>query len=151
MAFAASMNGPSCEIGIADVLLRTLALQTREQTYSGPPSARLRRDRIDRTIALLVENKERLSTAISADFGVRSPLVNLLTDVGGSIAALKYARANLGAWMRPEKRHTTPSVLGLLGAKAWVQYQPKGVVGVISPWNFPVNLTFGPLAGILAA
>jgi coniferyl-aldehyde dehydrogenase len=51
----------------------------------------------------------------------------------------------------PEKRKTTPAILGLFGAKAEVQYQPKGVVGVISPWNFPVNLTFAPLAGVLAA
>ena len=53
--------------------------------------------------------------------------------------------------MKAEKRKTTPAILGLFGAKAEVRYQPKGVVGVISPWNFPVNLTFAPLAGILAA
>jgi coniferyl-aldehyde dehydrogenase len=53
--------------------------------------------------------------------------------------------------MRPEKRKTTPALLGFLGAKAEVQFQPKGVVGIISPWNFPVNLTFAPLAGVLAA
>ena len=53
--------------------------------------------------------------------------------------------------MKTEKRKTTPAILGWLGAKAEVRYQPKGVVGVISPWNFPVNLTFSPLAGVLAA
>jgi coniferyl-aldehyde dehydrogenase len=53
--------------------------------------------------------------------------------------------------MKTERRGTTPGILGLFGAKAEVRYQPKGVVGVISPWNFPVNLTFGPLAGVLAA
>ena len=52
--------------------------------------------------------------------------------------------------MRPEKRKVD-FPLNLLGAKARVEYQPLGVVGVISPWNFPVNLTFGPLAGVLAA
>ena len=41
--------------------------------------------------------------------------------------------------------------LGLLGSKAELQFQPKGVIGVLSPWNFPVNLTFTPLAGIFAA
>jgi coniferyl-aldehyde dehydrogenase len=45
----------------------------------------------------------------------------------------------------------SPAILGLFGAKAYVDYQPKGVVGVISPWNFPFNLTFTPLAGIFAA
>ena len=53
--------------------------------------------------------------------------------------------------MRTERRSPTPRILGLFGAKAEVRYQPKGVVGVISPWNFPVNLTFAPLAGVLAA
>jgi coniferyl-aldehyde dehydrogenase len=53
--------------------------------------------------------------------------------------------------MAPEKRKTTPAILGLFGAKAQVRFQPKGVVGIISPWNFPVNLTFAPLAGVLAA
>ena len=53
--------------------------------------------------------------------------------------------------MKPEKRKTTPAILGLFGAKAEVRFQPKGVIGIISPWNFPVNLTFTPLAGVLAA
>jgi coniferyl-aldehyde dehydrogenase len=53
--------------------------------------------------------------------------------------------------MKREKRKVSPAILGLFGAKAHVDYQPKGVVGVISPWNFPVNLTFTPLAGIFAA
>ena len=53
--------------------------------------------------------------------------------------------------MKPERRPTTPAILGFLGAKAELRFQPKGVVGVISPWNFPINLTFAPLAGVLAA
>ncbi len=53
--------------------------------------------------------------------------------------------------MKPEKRKTTPALLGMLGAKAEVRFQPKGTIGIISPWNFPVNLTFAPLAGVLAA
>ena len=53
--------------------------------------------------------------------------------------------------MKREKRKVSPALLGLFGARAWIDYQPKGTVGVISPWNFPFNLTFTPLAGIFAA
>jgi coniferyl-aldehyde dehydrogenase len=57
---------------------------------------------------------------------------------------------NLDAWMKPESR-PLDFPLKLLGAKARIEFQPKGVVGIISPWNFPVNLAFSPLAGVLAA
>jgi coniferyl-aldehyde dehydrogenase len=53
--------------------------------------------------------------------------------------------------MRREKRAVSPAILGLFGAKAFIEYQPKGVVGIIAPWNFPINLTFAPLAGVFAA
>ena len=52
---------------------------------------------------------------------------------------------------KARKRKVTPSILGLLGAKLRLEYQPLGTVGVISPWNFPVTLTFGPLGSIFAA
>src|SRR5205085_6113220 len=60
-------------------------------------------------------------------------------------------RENVKKWMRPERRKVSPAILGILGAKAHIEFQPKGVVGIISPWNFPVNLTFTPLAGVFAA
>ena len=63
---------------------------------------------------------------------------------------LKHARSHVSRWMKTERRSTTPRILGFLGAKAEIRYQPKGIVGVINPW-VPVNLTFGPLAGVLAA
>src|SRR4029077_17792561 len=80
-----------------------------------------------------------------------SPEVTAFADVASSMGPLAHAKANLRKWMRPERRQMSRALLGLFGAKAEIRYQPKGVVGVISPWNFPVNLTFAPLAGILAA
>jgi NAD-dependent aldehyde dehydrogenases len=53
--------------------------------------------------------------------------------------------------MKPSKRKVSPPILGLLGAKLRVEYQPLGTIGLISPWNFPVVLTFGPLGSIFAA
>jgi coniferyl-aldehyde dehydrogenase len=84
------------------------------------------------------------------DFGHRSKDQSGFTDIAGSIGALKHAKKHVAKWMRPDKRKAE-FPLGLLGAKAQIQYQPKGVIGVISPWNFPVNLTFAPLAGVFAA
>ncbi len=130
-----------------DVLARQKAAHLRD----GAPSAKQRIDRLNRCIKLLVDYDKQIVAAVNADFGNRASEVTGVTDVAGSIGPLKHAKAHLEAWMKPEKRKTTPAILGLFGAKAEVRYQPKGVVGVISPWNFPVNLTFSPLAGILAA
>jgi coniferyl-aldehyde dehydrogenase len=128
-----------------------LAAQKAAHLRDGAPTAEQRIDRIDRCIQLLVDNRRAIEDALDADFGSRSREATAFTDVAGSIGPLKHAKAHLRRWMKPEKRKTTPAILGLFGAKAEVRYQPKGVVGVISPWNFPVNLTFAPLAGILAA
>ena len=117
----------------------------------GEPTAERRIDWLNRAIDILVTHKEAIAEAMASDFGHRSHDQSLFTDVGGSIAALKHARQHLKSWMKPEKRRPSPALLGLFGARAEVRYQPKGVVGIISPWNFPVNLTFAPLAGILAA
>ncbi len=130
---------------------QVLDRQQKACLADGPPSAELRIDRIDRAIGLLVGHQDAIADALREDFGHRSVHATLLTDVAGSIGPLKFAKENLRAWMRPEKRRVNPSILGLFGARARVEYQPKGVVGVISPWNFPVQLTFGPLAGIFAA
>ena len=75
-------------------------------------------------------------------------MVTAFADVASSIGPLKHARDNVRSWMKTERRRTTPRILGFLGARAEIRHQPKGVVGVISPWNFPVNLTFAPLAGM---
>ena len=128
-----------------------LERQKAAHLRDGAPSAEVRIDRINRCIGLLVDYQGEIEDAANADFGSRSKEATAFTDVASSIGALKYAREKLKDWMKPEKRKTTPAILGLFGAKAQVRYQPKGVVGVISPWNFPVNLTFTPLAGVLAA
>ncbi|MGE0578745.1 coniferyl aldehyde dehydrogenase [Reyranella sp.] len=128
-----------------------LSRQKAAQLRDGSPSAAIRVDRLDRCIALLVDHREAIEQALDADFGARSRAATAFGDIASSIAPLKHARAHVARWMRSERRPTTPPMARLLGARAEIRYQPKGVVGVISPWNFPVNLTFAPLAGVLAA
>jgi coniferyl-aldehyde dehydrogenase len=130
---------------------RILAVQKAAQLRDGIPSADVRANRIERCIGLLVDHAEQIADALAQDFSARARETSLMTDVAASIGPLKEAKANLVKWMRPEKRKTTPALLGVFGAKAELRYQPKGVVAIISPWNFPVNLTFGPLAQVLAA
>ncbi len=132
-------------------MLALLERQRENYLAEGVVSAAKRRDRLERAIELLKIHQDRLVAAMRDDFGHRSEHQSLFTDVAGCIGPLRHAQANLTKWMKPEKRKVGPFPLNLLGAKARVEYQPLGVVGVISPWNFPVNLTFTPLAGILAA
>jgi coniferyl-aldehyde dehydrogenase len=115
-----------------------------------PVGAAVRKDRLRRAKALLLDNRDALARAVSDDFGHRSTEQTLLTDIMASVGPLNHAAKHLDGWMAREKRKLD-FPLGLLGARAWVEYQPKGVVGVVAPWNFPINLTFGPLAGVLAA
>ncbi|MFO1013951.1 MAG: coniferyl aldehyde dehydrogenase [Caulobacteraceae bacterium] len=130
-----------------DVLARQKAAHIRD----GAPTLEQRTARIDRALALLTAYKDEIIKALNDDFGNRAAEVSGITDIGASMGPLRHAKANLKTWMKPEKRKTTPAILGLFGAKAEVVFQPKGTVGIISPWNFPVNLTFAPLAGVLAA
>lgn len=127
-----------------------LARQRAAFTRAMPEAFSVRRDRINRAIALLIDHKDAFAKAVSADFGHRSVEQTLMTDIMPSVGALKHARKHFEAWSRDEKRKTM-FPLGLLGAKAKVVYQPKGVVGVIAPWNFPVGMVMVPMAGILAA
>ena len=132
-------------------MLAVLAAQKHAQVRQGPPDARLRKDRLTRCVDLLLTHQNELVDAIQADFGVRSRDMTRLTDIAGAIGPLKQARASLETWMKPQSRKVTPAALGLLGARAEVRYQPKGVVGVMTPWNFPVQLALDAIAGAFAA
>jgi len=144
-------SAPETDSGAVSAEIRAI-LDRQKQAHikDGPPSLERRKDWLDRSIALLVDNQKDIAEALAADFGHRSHEQSLLTDVMGSIAPLKHAKQHMKAWMKPEKRKVM-FPLSLMGASARVEYQPLGTVGVISPWNFPVNLTFTPLAGIFAA
>jgi len=130
----------------AEQIRAHLETMKQAQLEAGPPSAAVRKDRIDRAIELLRANKDALVDALNADYGCRSRQQSLLADILAPIESLRFNREHLDAWMAgPEALEPFP------GAKARVEYQPLGVVGVISPWNFPIVLAFGPLASAFAA
>ncbi len=131
-------------------LERLLRLQRDAFTASRPESMAMRKDRIKRAMALVKEHAEEFCKTMSADFGNRAMEQSMLTDVAATVGAGKHALKNMDKWAKADKR-SVQFPLGLLGAKAEVRYEPKGVIGILSPWNFPLQLAFGPLMQVLAA
>ncbi|MDM4765048.1 coniferyl aldehyde dehydrogenase [Pelomonas sp. SE-A7] len=112
------------------------------------PDLAWRAQRLRALIAALRRHQDALVAAVDADFGGRSHSETKLIEVMGPILEARHALAKLRRWMRPKRRHTE---FLFLGNNARVEYQPKGVVGIIGTWNFPVYLTLGPLVAALAA
>jgi coniferyl-aldehyde dehydrogenase len=112
------------------------------------PSADQRKAHLRRLASALKANRHRLAEAIDLDFKGRSRDETLLAEIYPSLEGIRYAANHVSRWMRPDRRQ-----VGLIfqPARARVLYQPLGVVGVISPWNYPVFLTIGPLTAALAA
>ena len=120
---------------------------TASRTQIDVPLA-LRRDRLLRLRALLDDHGEALARAVQQDFGVRSPQLTEVADIFVLRALLSHTLRHLARWMKPQRVRTP---IYLMPARAWVQRQPLGVVGVIAPWNYPVQLSLGPLITALAA
>lgn len=112
-----------------------------------PPLA-LRLDRLERLERMILAFEERFAQAISEDFGNRSPVVTTLADIVPTRAAIRHARRHLKGWMRP--RRVSLAWTGQPGS-GQILRQPLGVVGIIAPWNYPLNLMLSPLVGALAA
>lgn len=112
------------------------------------PSLAVRRDRLARLKNLLTRHESRFVAAVGRDFGGRSSHETRLAELYVVAAEIADAHSHLARWMRPQ-RVATP--IHLKPARARIERQPVGVVGVISPWNYPVQLALAPVAGALAA
>lgn len=125
--------------------------QKSEFATKGNLSIARRKEILRTLIALLVDNRAAICDALNSDFSNRAPQLSLFTDIGAAVSTLKHALSNIDKWVKPEKHFTSPAILGLFGASAQIKFQAKGVVGIIVPWNFPINLSFGPLASAITA
>ena len=137
---AAAIRGP---LGAA------LALQRAACREAPCPGIDERRADLLNLKRLVSENREALIDAINRDYGSRSRHETLLTEVLFTLETIGHALKRLESWMKPRRRHV--DLFSYPGARNRVIPQPLGVVGVIVPWNFPLQLSFAPLSSIFAA
>ncbi|HEX8262016.1 MAG TPA: coniferyl aldehyde dehydrogenase [Allosphingosinicella sp.] len=131
-----------------DEARRLFDLQHRESRRQPAADLKLRRDRLERLRAVLAGREAAFAKAISDDFGVRSRTETELLEIVPTMSAIRHARKQVERWMRPERRRVDPL---FQPAAAWVRFEPLGVIGIISPWNYPLQLAFSPLVDALAA
>ncbi len=129
--------------------MRELFDRQRKAFDAAPfPDLASRKANLRKLIAALQKHQNDIVAAVNADFGVRAGAETKLVEVMGPILEAHHCLSHLRRWIKPRRRSTE---LLFLTNSAWVAYQPKGVVGIIGTWNFPVYLTLGPLVASLAA
>jgi len=126
---------------------RIFNLQKKHQFEIGNNSASSRKAKLNKLHKAILKYRPDIKTALHKDFRKHPSEVDL-TEIYPVTSELKHAKSNIRGWMRD---HYVDTPLALMGSSSYVKYEPKGVVLIISPWNFPVNLTFGPLVSAIAA
>ena len=127
---------------------RVFDLQRAAYGRNRMPSAEERVGHLKKLERALIDYQDHIAMALNADFGCRSGDETRLAEIFPSVEGIRYAARRVKKWMRPSRRR-----VGLLfqPARARVLYQPLGVVGIITPWNYPVYRSIGPLTSALAA
>ena len=140
------MNAPTDNPSAA--LERLLLIQRAGFAAERYPSVASRRDRLARLARIVTQHEDRFVAAIDRDFGHRSAHETRLAELYIVRAEARHAMRRVARWMKP-RRVATP--WHLLPASARIIHQPVGVVGVISPWNYPVQLALAPAVAAIAA
>lgn len=136
------------EVRVDPQLDAILSRQRSAFMRDGAPTLEQRRRDLAVLRALVISNRSALEDTVDADFGHRSRHETALMELVPTVEGIDYLSRNLRRFMRSERRHV--SMVFRMG-RARVEYQPLGVIGVISPWNYPLNLALLPLATALAA
>jgi coniferyl-aldehyde dehydrogenase len=112
------------------------------------PTLEQRLDRLARLRAVISENETRFEEAISADFGHRCATETAIAETLLVTGEIRHAARHLKKWMTPRRVATA---LQFMPGKNRLMPQPVGVVGIIAPWNYPLQLTLAPAVAALAA
>ena len=137
-----SHQGPGGEL--SGILARMRAAARK----SGPPDYDTRIEHLDKLERAILDKKHDLAKAVSMDYGNRSKHETLAGEILVILNEIKHARTHLHEWMETEPREVSWM---FLPGRAEVVMQPVGVVGIVSPWNYPIQLALAPLVGALAA
>jgi coniferyl-aldehyde dehydrogenase len=127
---------------------RIFRLQREAYLRHPYPSYEERIERLTKLERVLVDNATAFAEAINADFGHRAVEESLMAELFTSVDGIRDTKKHLRKWMRPQRRHV--SVLFATGSNRVIP-QPKGVIGIVAPWNYPLFLTISPLTSIIAA
>ena len=127
---------------------RVFALQRQAYLRNPYPSLAERTERLRILERVLLDNVDAIAEAINADFGHRATEESQMLEIFTCVDGIRHTLKKLPKWMRPQRREV--SVLFATGSNRVIP-QPKGVVGIVSPWNYPLFLTAGPLTSVLAA
>jgi coniferyl-aldehyde dehydrogenase len=142
-------TAPADDGAAIEELHEVFDLQKRAFAAERHPSLDVRRERLGALAAMMLGARERIREAVAEDFGSHPALFADIVEVLGVAGRAAYAIENLEAWMKDEQRPVDPALFG--SGRAFVRYQPKGVVGNIVPWNFPYDIGVGPVVEMLAA
>lgn len=144
------MNAQAQVSETAEIERMQQVLERQRRAFNAQPyvSIKERQTNLKRLIDALKRYQTPIVEALQADFGGRAAFETLQIEVLGPVLHARHAIAHLRGWMKPQRRSTE---LLFFGNRAWVEYQPKGVVGIVGTWNFPLYLTLGPLITALAA
>ena len=145
MSIQTALDTPA---GAASSMREILSRQRAAFLREGPPTLGQRKADLLKLRAAILARRDEIGKVLQEDFGHRSSHETAIAELLPVIAGIDYQRKKLRKWMRPEKRHVP---IQFQPARAWVSYQPLGVVGIISPWNFPLGLALTPLATAIAA
>lgn len=142
----ASAVVPGFDAGTAEIA-RIFKLQQAHQYTVAKTTARERKEKLKRLHKAILARKQDIRDALYADYRKHPSEVDL-TEIFPVTSEIKHAVRHVAKWMRP---HRVKTPLALLGSSSHIHYEPKGVALIIAPWNFPVNLVFGPLVSAVAA
>ena len=148
MSTAEHSNVTKLETQNLDALVELQRSKFREE---GEVTYTKRVDRLKRLKAMIIENKKEFAITTKREFnGARSYEFSLFSEFASKVEAIDYSLKHLKNWMKSERRKTNKP-MNFLGGRSEVRYFPKGVIGIISPWNLPFGLTVSPLTSALAA